>query len=125
MNPNVPKIQEQEFSVNFNPKTTIELDTFSVQTVKRDPFLGTLQSNKNRTKKGNAKPDFKWPIITYQGVVEDKNSNSGQIFIVSVNGKQSLLKRGKSFSDVFIVKGNKKELIVRYKGKLKTISLKK
>jgi len=125
INPSTEETREQEFSVNFNPKAITELDTFSVKTVNRDPFLGTLQRNRPQRKStGIVKTDFKWPVITYQGLVKDKNSHSGQIFVINVNGNQSLLKRGKTFSEVTLIKGNKKELTVKYKGKLKTISLK-
>ncbi len=128
VNPNASPIEAQEFSVNFNPEKQLELDTFSVQTVNRDPFLGTLLSNKKKIKKKkreSSKPDLVWPSIIYQGLVKDKNSNVEQIFIISVNGKQGLLKRNKVFNEVTIIKGNKKELVVKYKGKLKTIELKR
>ncbi len=126
VSPDTTQINEQEFRVNFNPQKQVELDTFSVQTVNRDPFLGTLQSNKKIIKKKTviSKTDLVWPTVIYQGIMKDKYTSAEQIFIVSVNGKQGLLKKGKAFDDVTIIKGNKKELTVKYKGKLKTIALK-
>lgn len=131
VNPDEPQIKAKAFSANFNPKINTTTDSFSIQPVKRDPFLGTLATNKGKLKKrkntvaATAKSDFVWPQIVYLGVVKDKHSKAENIYIISVEGNQTLLKKGKAFNEVTITKGNAKRLIVKYKGRLKEILLKK
>lgn len=45
LSPDTPIATPQDYSVDFTPTATVEIDTFSIQPIARDPFLGTLTSN--------------------------------------------------------------------------------
>lgn len=49
LNPEAPKMVQQDVNINFNPNTGTAIDTFSIQTIARDPFLGTLTTKKKLT----------------------------------------------------------------------------
>ncbi len=126
LNPDAPEQVEDEINVSFTPEEIKKTDTFSIQTTERDPFLGTLtRSNKPRTNTTKTPKPIKEesvPQITYQGLVKKQNS-SQQVFVVTVNGKQHLLKRGQSVDDVKLIKGNAKEIVVLNNHKQQTIAL--
>ncbi len=126
LNPDAPEQVENDISVSFIPEKIKKTDTFSIQTTERDPFLGTLtRSNKPRaetTKKTKQVKEENALQITYQGLVKKQNS-SQQVFVVTVNGKQHLLKQGQTVDDVKLEKGNAKEIVVSNNNKQQTIKL--
>lgn len=123
LSPDISEIAQQDFDVTFKPKTNIKSDTFSIKNVERDPFLGTLTSTKKRkvsSKKTTPEPKVNSPIITYGGIIKKQNS-SDQVFVVNINENQYLLKQGQVADSVKLVKGNTKEVVVRYNNKSQTI----
>lgn len=110
--------------VAFRPQTSMEIDTFSIQSVDRDPFLGTFKQKTISTKKTTTTPQVVWPQITYGGLVKQQNTTA-QIFVVNVNSNQYLLKKGQKIEDVALVKGNSKEVVLRFQNQTKTIVLQK
>lgn len=125
IHPKLSETQLQQSIADFIPKTEIENDRFSIEPVSRDPFLGTIINK--------IVPDFKnsqkaipieWPLVTYLGMVKKKNSDT-QIFVVNINDGQYLLKKGQTVNDVTLVKGNSKEVVVRFKNDQQTIPLQK
>lgn len=122
MNPEQPEIQQKMSLVSFKPNTTTELDTFSIQPVYRDPFLGTLAQKHTTTTKHTTTPPVQWPQITYGGLVKKQNTTT-QIFVLNINNNQYLLKKGQSVADVTLLKGNPNGVVVRYKNQSKTIDL--
>jgi len=50
-----------------------------------------------------------------------KQKSASNIYIIEVNGTQQLFKVGKQFNDVKLIKGNKKSVLISFKGKRKTI----
>ena len=122
VNPSTPEIMQQHFDVSFNPKGNKEMDTFSIQTANRDPFLGTLyMKEKPRVKNIKPKTPLVWLPIIYHGIISKQNSRA-KVFIISINGQQQLVKVGQVISEVTLVRGNSREIIVSYKGVRKTIS---
>jgi len=127
VNPDQLELDIASVDSSFKPKVTVQKDTFSIQTTKRDPFLGTLTKKNNtnirskNTKPSKLKKDT-YPIITYQGLVKKQNSLN-QIFTVSVNNQQYLLKKGQTIDSVTLIKGNFKAIFMRYKGVVKTFSI--
>jgi len=63
-----------------------------------------------------------WKPISYQGTIKQ---NKQQIFIVTINGAQHLLKRGQTRDSVTLIYGNAKSITMRYKKQSKTFTLKK
>lgn len=125
VNPEAPQVATQEYDKTFKPKITTKIDTFSIQKVERDPFLGTLSSNKKAkitSKKTKPKVDDNKaiPNITFSGIIKKQNTTD-QVFVLNINNKQHLLKKGQVLDSVTLISGNTKEIIVRYKNKSQTI----
>ncbi len=120
-NPTLPDMAQQNRNVNFNPKIKTETDTFSVKMVNRDPFLGTLLIQKKAsTKSLKPKTTIVWKPIIYHGIISNQNSKA-KVFIVSIDNKQHLIKAGQTVNEVKLVRGNNKQVILSYKGHIKTI----
>lgn len=120
MSPDVAEITPTEFDGAFNPQPMTTLDTFSIQDLERDPFLGTLSSSKRQVPKPNANQQPKTPenipTIAYNGILR-KQSTSDQVFVVSINNQQFLLKKGQVADSVKLLKGNEDEITMRYHNK--------
>jgi len=119
LNPELPDIQPQEFTVNSNYKVETKVDTFSITQVNRDPFLGVLIKKPSRTKVKNK--SVQWQPVIYHGFVKKGNN---QMFIVSINGKQHLLKKGQTKDSITVVYGTPKSITMRYKNNSQTFTLK-
>lgn len=124
LNPDVPEITNQDIAFTFNPKKSVEVDTFSIQIMNRDPFLGTIKQKQNTTTNRNTttSPQLQWPQLSYGGVIKKQNTTT-QVFVVNINNNQYLLKKGQSVDEVTLLNGNSKEIVVRYKSYNKTIAL--
>ncbi|MBV7269070.1 hypothetical protein [Winogradskyella luteola] len=126
LNPEQPQTTMQDFDMAFNPKEQTAIDTFSITTVKRDPFLGTLSTKAQTPKQTkNVKTvtsNVVMPIITYGGLIQKQNSKT-KVFVVNINNKQFLLKQGETVNDVKLVSGNKKSIVIRFNGKNQTINI--
>jgi len=107
---------------SFTPSIRVEVDSFSIQMVDRDPFLGTLYQPPKKIKKPVKKPPK--PIafipISYSGFVQ-KNHSKTPVFVININTHQYIMKKGQTVDSVTLVKGNASEIVVRYKQHLKTI----
>ena len=120
LNPKLPEIQERELAVNFNPKGNTSIDTFSVKLMDRDPFLGTLSSkSKPKVQITKKKPLSPWIPISYQGVIKSQNPKE-QVFVLSINGKGQLLKKGQQIDSITLLRGNSKAVVLRYKNQQKS-----
>lgn len=122
-----PEILTNNLELAFTPKNIEKPDIFSVEATVRDPFLGTL--TRKNAKKTSVRSTLKSqpqitnaPQISYQGLVKNQSS-SQQVFVVSINGNQHLLKRGQTVDNVKLVRGNSKEITVRLGNKQQTIAL--
>ncbi len=121
LNPEAPEVLPQDNMVAFKPKTTIAVDTFSVQAVERDPFLGTLYAKKKtKTKRVKPKETLTWAPIVYHGAIAKQQSKT-QVFVISINGQQHLMKIGQTIDEIKLVKANAKQITLRYKNERKTV----
>ncbi len=125
LDPDTPEVILQNTNVLFKPKTNTKVDTFSIQKMERDPFLGTLASNKTKTiksitKKPKPKNPVNAPKVTYGGMVK-KQKSSNPIFVLNINSKQYLLKQGQQADSVKLIRGNTKEVQIYYNNKTQTI----
>lgn len=123
LNPEMPELEQQRFVANTNFKVETHIDTFSIITVNRDPFLGTLLKKESK-KTLKRKKTVQWKPISYQGTIK-QNATKQQIFIVTINGKQYLLKKGQTKDSITLAYGNFKSVTLRYKSQLKSFALKK
>ncbi len=122
VSPTISEVKQENFDKSFNPKVNTEVDTFSIQSLERDPFLGTL-SRKQKTSSSSitqSKNSLINAKITYRGLVK-KQSTSDKIYVVNINDHQYLLKIGQIADSVQLIKGNEKEIIIRYQNKNQTI----
>jgi hypothetical protein len=123
LNPELIKTPQQSLAQHSDFKVDIKVDTFSINIVNRDPFLGTLlkKTTKKRTKTIKT---IQWQPISYQGTIK-QNKTKEQIFIVTIKGTQHLLKKGQVRDSVTLVYGSTKSVTMRYKNQSKSFSLKK
>tara|TARA_Y100000815_G_C13203983_1_gene447868 strand:+ start:381 stop:839 length:459 start_codon:yes stop_codon:yes gene_type:complete len=124
LNPELPQIKQYDFATNTNYRIDTKIDTFSIETVNRDPFLGTVLVKEKKPKKTVKAKPIQWLPVEYQGIVNGTNGKN-QIFIISINGNQKLLKKGQTQDSVTLVYGNSKLVKMRYKNQLKSFPLKK
>lgn len=122
INPDAPEIATNQNVAEFNPKPIAENEIFTISDVESDPFLGTLQKkNKPQTRRvinSLTKSTVKAPTINYSGIV--KNGND-QVFILTINGKQYLMRRGQSVNEVKLISGTSKQVVVRFNNANSTI----
>lgn len=126
LSPQGVQVTAQNFEVSFNPKQPKQTETFSINDVDRDPFLGTLTSKKTATKSPKkvsvVKSDVAMPSITYGGLIQRQDSNS-KVFVVNINNQQHLLKLGQTINDVKLIKGDKASITIRFNGKNHIVKL--
>jgi len=125
LSPEESAVVTENISVIFSPEKT-KVDTFYITQVKRDPFLGKLTRKKTKKvqSRNTKKADLEnsWPQIQYQGMIKKQGENS-QIFIVTINQQQYLLKKNQELEKVKLLKGNTKEIQVRFNKEIKTFSV--
>lgn len=121
LNPETPKVVLQDSLVAFNPKNITSVDTFSIKTIVRDPFLGTLlvKHKANSSMKQPAITNVIWKPIVYHGMISNQNSKT-RVFIVSIDNKQHLIKLGQAIDEVKLIKGTASNVLMSYKGIKKT-----
>ncbi|MGC1633074.1 MAG: hypothetical protein WA749_13265 [Gelidibacter sp.] len=128
--PAPPEIASHEQLTDFKPKQEVKRDTFSITPVSRDPFLGNLTAksvippSRHPIKNSPEIVPVENPLITYGGLIKKQN-NDAQIFVLNINSTQYLLKKGQRVNDVTLVRGNSKEVVIRYKNAQQTIALQK
>ncbi|GAA4234254.1 hypothetical protein GCM10022291_13270 [Postechiella marina] len=123
VNPGTPEIALQDFEGSFIPKQNKMVDTFSIQTVNRDPFLGTLLVKKKATsnkQKQSRKEKVIWMPIIYHGCIVKQKSNA-KIYIISINDKQILMKIGQEIDGIKLIRGNSKSVLLEYKQSRKSV----
>lgn len=119
-------VVQKNIAVSFRPKPIKEQDTFSIHTFTRDPFLGTFKAKPVITKKSKplvVKKEILWPTISYSGFMGDAASNQN-IFFVSINNTQYLMKPNDLMQEITLIKGTSKEITVRFQKQKKVIPIK-
>ncbi len=121
LNPDAPKLVHNDFDASFNPKINTTIDTFSIQTVNRDPFLGTLiVKKKPTTVKKQVVVKTEWIPISYHGSILQQQGKN-KVFIVSIQNQQSIMKIGQTINGVKLLRADAKNIVVTYKNMRKTI----
>jgi hypothetical protein len=123
-NTEAPVVDKQNTVMAFKPLTK-KTDTFTIQQLQRDPFLGTIKrkpstTNKDGTKK--LKDTIQVPQMTYLGLLKIQRSND-QIFALNINGEQFLVKKGQTVEKVKIVQADSRKMIVKYQNKTITLPI--
>ncbi|MDG5490653.1 hypothetical protein [Psychroserpens sp. SPM9] len=123
LNPDLPELNSQLPVAAKEFKLDTKIDAFSISTVDKDPFLGTVLKKKRSKVIKSKQKTIAWRTIEYLGIVKGKNRKEN-VFIVSVDGKQCLFKSGESRDSMTLLYGNKNRVTLRYKNNNKTFSKK-
>ncbi len=113
-------------SFSFSKIENKERDPFTISTVERDPFLGTIYKPKKVVEKKVAartvKAEITWPSIRYKGLVTG-GSGATAIYLVEINGVDHLMKRNDMVEEVKLTRGNKSWVQLQYKRKSKRFEI--
>ena len=113
---------------NFKPKKVETVQSYDINADYRDPFLGTLASNKKVKRKAittvaKPKEQIIFPTIVYKGIVSPKTNKKATVYLVQINGQQNLLKLQNTSEEVTLISGNDKEVVLEYQKERKTFSI--
>jgi hypothetical protein len=107
-------------SINFKIPEPKKVDSFSLLRISRDPFLDKpLVPDKKKVKPKQAKIKIDIPLV-YHGMMK-KNNGKERLFIVSINGQQTFIKKGQEIQGIILLNGNETKVTVSFKGVRKTI----
>lgn len=120
---------EEKIVINIDE---IKKDTFSIVANYRDPFLSqkktqmenhqvAVKTNGSTTKKNSAPTLLKWPSIQYKGMIKNNNSER-RVAIVTVDGKEHIVKEGITLNELKVVKIEKETITVSFQNEQKTIN---
>ncbi len=113
-------------TVTFSKIESKNRDLFTISTIERDPFLGTMyKPKKELVKKSIAKPKRQaliWPTVRYKGLVTGEQ-NANAIYLIEINGVDQLMKRNEVVSEIKLLKGTSSWIQLRYKGKTKRFDI--
>jgi hypothetical protein len=97
-----------------------KVDSFSLLPISRDPFLDKpLVPDKKKVKPKQTKASIDIPLV-YHGMMK-KNNGKEKLFIVSINGQQTFIKKGQEIQGIKLLNGNETKVTVSFKGVRKTI----
>src|SRR5690606_22152410 len=123
-NTEAPVVDKQNTVMAFKPLTK-KTDTFTIQQLQRDPFLGTLKRKPSTTNKGGIKKPkdtIQVPQMTYLGLLKIQKSND-QIFALNINGEQFLVKKGQTVEKIRIIQADSRKMVVRFLNKTITLPI--
>ncbi|TCK65003.1 hypothetical protein DFQ05_2215 [Winogradskyella wandonensis] len=123
INPDLPEIPSATNIADFNPKPIAKTETFTISDIERDPFLGTLEKkveHNSAPKKKAITPTkpINTPKVNFSGIVKN---GKDQVFILTINGKQYLIRKGETVNDVKLVSGSSKQVVIRFNNTNTTI----
>lgn len=121
LNPSVPEIEMNQIKTRFQKQKAVEQSFYELSPAYRDPFLGGFPKKKVVQKKRvvSKKSTSPFPNVQYNGIIEGNRSKS---YILTVNGKQEIVKKGQVFQGVKLLRASKTEVQVKFEGELKKIA---
>lgn len=123
-NPEVVSVEQQDLATNFKPILK-KVDTFSVQEIPRDPFLGTISKKRTSsisTVTRKAKDTLQIPKMVYLGLLK-KQQSKNQIFVLNIDNEQFIVKKGQVVKKVKVIQADTKKMIVSYNNKAITLPI--
>lgn len=121
LNPSIVPIESLKIETNFQRQKVSETNYYDLKESYRDPFLADYPQKKTIIKKSLPKkilPTIPFPTIQYIGIIE---SNNTQSYILTINGKQEILKKGEVIQGIKLIKANQEEATVQFQKETKTI----
>lgn len=126
-----PNYYKEQSTIKVNIDE-IKADTFSIVANYRDPFLDEKKNILKPVNKNNASSTKKkiklppvaeqaWPVIKYNGMIKN-NDSERRVGIVTINGKECIVKEGDVLNEVIFKKIEKNLIAVVFQKEQKTIS---
>lgn len=123
LNPSTPKLEKVQVTSTFVKEKAGVTSFYKVSETYRDPFLGKYpQKKKKKTIKKKIvkqKSTTPFPNVVYNGIIKGSTSQS---YILTINGRQEIIKLGKEIQKVTLIKANAKKAVVKFQGESKTLS---
>jgi len=119
--------QELAETTQFKPQELQEASSFTINTNYRDPFLGTLVQKKTKTRKKRIvvkKSNIPFPKIIYKGLVSSKGKKK-EVFLITIDGQQYFFKKNTVLQGVKLLRGNRKEIVVKFEGQQQSFTIEK
>jgi len=117
--PNELIINATDELTDFKPEELKIQDTFSIQPIYRDPFLGkTFIKKRPFAKKiSNAQlmEEDSFPLIQFNGIIAPKQKGRETLYLVVINKNQYFFSIGQQIDGVKLLKGTTKKITLRYK----------
>ncbi|WP_299223898.1 hypothetical protein [uncultured Psychroserpens sp.] len=114
INPKLPEQKQQNYSPIKKFKVDTKIDTFSIQPVDKDPFLGIVTRKRSQSKITKIKSQTTpWLLIEYLGMIKHSNREQN-VYVISINSKQYLFKKGQIKNDVKLLYGNNDAVMLRF-----------
>jgi len=122
LNPELPEDIPLQLTTNFKPNVSTIVDTFSIEPLERDPFLGKIISKETNVKVSNPikKSEDVYIPILYHGMIAKENSRD-KLYIISIENQQHFIKVGQTVNGIKLLKATNDEIRVTYEGISKTI----
>lgn len=121
LNPSIPALEKVQLKSTFVKEEAIATSFYAIQPTYRDPFLGKYPQKKKKViKKKIVKPKstIPFPNVVYNGMIK---GNVSQSYILTINGRQEIVKLGQATQRVTLIKATMKEAVVKFEGEIKTI----
>lgn len=121
LNPSIPALEKVEVKSTFVKEKVIATSFYEIQPIYRDPFLGKYpQKKKKVVRKKIVKPKstIPFPNVVYNGMIK---GNVSQSYVLTINGRQEIVKLGQAVQKVTLIKATMKEAVVKFEGVVKTI----
>lgn len=121
LNPSIPELQALEIQNTFKKQEVKPPPSYDLKTIYRDPFLGTFPKRKKVVtgrKRTKPKEVIPFPEVIYNGIIEGSSSKS---YILTVNRKQEILKKGETYEGVKLIRATKNKAVVQFQKQRKII----
>ncbi len=123
INPSQPNATTRVAIADFKPKELVVSKPYTINANYRDPFLGSIATNKKKVKRVVQKKSIVFPSVQYVGFIAPIGKKKSPVFILKIYGQQELLKKRETAQELQLVSGNQKEIVLKYKGVKKTFSI--
>ena len=118
INPVEPELQATVANVFFEKKRVVENTSYQLKKEYRDPFFGKFPVKKKKKKPKIVKKEVQknFPNVVYNGLIKGVKDNT---YVLTINGKQQILKKGTVVDGIKIVKASSDEVTLLFESQQK------
>ncbi len=126
MNPPIENNSGVVKTEKFQPKEIIAKETYIIQANYKDPFLGTMEKPKKKTRviSKQKKQKIVFPNVEYKGVFSS-SIKKNTVYLIIINSKKEMFKIKEVYQNVRLLQGDKEKVTVKYKTEKQTFYLNK